>query len=1512
MVRSFRLQITLGLLFFGLLTVLRWSGFASSTLTSPSGSAIVESISHQPGLLMNYPGKEARPEARASRPSAGVVSLVNIRDRLSRRAEHALPGLDPGRVYSLSLSVDSPRNFRPEDRLSVVLRDARSELARKVLHLGDPDIYLTFRPTIAGLGTLMLEAKADRLQTAAVADRTARLPYTVKVLEWRLTGSEGSRGNPLRQDPSVGNGLGVEIETEPNNTWEQANLIHLGTTVFATADDDPYIPVPEGRERQAMERGEDWFRFEFAGQKPQLAFFNIDLDERDNIPCDVSVYRIENGRLHPYEDGTDPVTPPHEVQAINGNKFTSRVLRQKGTYYVRVLAHHPSYQLRTAVYDLPPYQDPRQAVRTAVDYIIDAGDSWHANTPRKGGIYSRVANVHQETSECVACHPTHFSLRAQLYALQNGYPVRERPQVQFLTERFYNNPRPFYGHPGASWSRMISAPANVLSRMAALLNIYEREVSGERRDEFFQGVGGYLKLYYRDRNHLPPDESNGNTPIVSRYEVAWYSWVTMDELYRRTGDKSWLQYREQLRRLLEETDHRNMLDLCYQTLALSSIDRDGYRDRIRQNCEKIFSHQRANGQWAMNFESDAPEAEFQTGHCLWVLATAGYGPEDSRIAKAVAYLLKRQQPFGGWFDPQQPYENFRTPFRETQMAILALSTLYKGSEPAKVPGDTPRLEGENSKLGIRSSKPASRWGQAFEPPPARLDFSRVDRLLRELNNIWDPPPRRLMTDVMAAATHDDVLVRQAAIACLGRVGDASSIAPLKLALGDPSKIVQRAAAWALRQLASRKQLGDEAIRTALSDKSDRMRWGATRIFATHFSSLARRPGIAASLLRRVDDPVVTVRMQALKGLWQLWYWNDSAKIRDRVEAIFISRLGRSQHPWVRRNLKEGLYNIADENIRYLYNNWVPLLGMRQDRERAILARLATERRLADKAALALTTGNSLQREGVLRGLSEFHLRSPDSYDQAMTGPPRAKSNQTLYVRIGNDIETIQFFGESARVMAHALLPLVDSPDAETRRLATRAGFVLREVPMQKNYAGQPAATRQSSANGDARAPRPGREKSASYETSDIRDVVRLAEKPKSHHASARQRLASAIYRRLADPDSQVRAAAAEVYKSFTLDVGNQPATARQLLAELLASPYAEARLAALKTIAAAGPALGRLAEPAGQQRQSADAGTGSCGSLALQVKQYIVSAETETSLAALAAVQSIPSLHRDADVLRRVNRALSSRDSKTLRVAIELTVRAPDIGRDLAVSESLDRIFSTRDSKIRKTLLDSIGEDRGLLEDRRVLSLVSEALLDPDPAVAGAAIGIVRRESSLQRDPAVLVALDELRASPEAPSATRFIADSLYRGGDPGRGEAAERRSSRSIAADARFLDFAYFLARVQPIFEAPGRDGKACVDCHASHAILRLNPPDPDVGYTEAKLRENYRSALRVVDLLEPERSLILRKPTSSSETEGVVGADRIAHGGGVRWNKDSQEYRTLLEWIHGAKLVSWRTPFQ
>jgi cellulose synthase operon protein C len=101
--------------------------------------------------------------------------------------------------------------------------------------------------------------------------------------------------------------------------------------------------------------------------------------------------------------------------------------------------------------------------------------------------------------------------------------------------------------------------------------------------------------------------------------------------------------------------------------------------------------------------------------------------------------------------------------------------------------------------------------------------------------------------------------------------------------------------------------------------------------------------------------------------------------------------------------------------------------------------------------------------------------------------------------------------------------------------------------------------------------------------------------------------------------------------------------------------------------------------------------------------------------------------------------------------------------------------------------------------------------------------------------------------------------------------------------------------------------DGNACMDCHYNHTILKLNLPQANGQWTEAQIRENYAAALRVIDPAVPENSLLLRKPVGNAEVEGLVGAKKIPHGGGQRWTGvDDPAYKTILEWINGAKITA------
>jgi hypothetical protein len=124
-------------------------------------------------------------------------------------------------------------------------------------------------------------------------------------------------------------------------------------------------------------------------------------------------------------------------------------------------------------------------------------------------------------------------------------------------------------------------------------------------------------------------------------------------------------------------------------------------------------------------------------------------------------------------------------------------------------------------------------------------------------------------------------------------------------------------------------------------------------------------------------------------------------------------------------------------------------------------------------------------------------------------------------------------------------------------------------------------------------------------------------------------------------------------------------------------------------------------------------------------------------------------------------------------------------------------------------------------------------------------------------------------------------------------------------------LDFNYFVSKVEPILATTGADGKACVMCHATHVIFRLHPPDSEGVFSPQDSEENYKYAMRVVNINDPSHSLMLIKPTRPTDSAGNVADYLATHNGGQRWpgNESSWQYKTILQWIRGAGLQASNT---
>ena len=728
------------------------------------------------------------------------------------------------------------------------------------------------------------------------------------------------------------------------------------------------------------------------------------------------------------------------------------------------------------------------------------------------------------------------------------------------------------------------------------------------------------------------------------------------------------------------------------------------------------------------------------------------------------------------------------------------------------------------------------------------------------------------------------------------MADAESIDVLIASLGDPNKMVQRSSAYALRMILERRPevatQGRAKLSAALRSGNARTRWGATQLFNQHFKYVANDQELRRSLSNDLDDAAPAVRLNAARGLWQWYYWKtDSREARTSILATLGMRLNTESDPTVRRAIHESIYDVLDENTGYL-EAWVRASATDEDQNRIRDGYEAVVRDQAQVLANLLRSATPLGSQGILESLWDFHIRHyslpelkngqvavslPAVFTKYVTGVPELHVPGYVYppyrevvdfrydvhngfyqTRIGNDSDLIHFFKSSGPELEDALIHCLKGADSNTKIEVLKAGSTL-------------------SSAGDAQ-------------------------------------FAKAALQLSLDPDKDVRETVSYVYENGQRGVLNIDTPGRpdpglvQTITKILQSGDQTAQNTVLPLLAALPPD-----SPLTQQ------------SALISSLRTLLETEPRVKNYAhvLSAAAAFPDLMNEPKLRNQVLAALNDPDREIQRAAIQIalqrvndpqeTVITRDVFRKLASSQRSVLIEEVADPKF---LIARLGVSGGALsQDQRyflgrkaadsppdllaepvVFDAVLASLQDSDANVRAAALDLLRRSKGIEEKPEFRAALEKMRNDPNP--RLKLIADNVLSGKKLGEALADVQPGS--------VLDFNYFVEKVEPILATTGADGKACVMCHASHVIFKLHPPNAEGQFSPQDSEDNYKYAMRVVDINDPSHSLILIKPTRPTDSAGDVSDYLATHNGGQRWpgNESSWQYMTILQWIRGTRL--------
>jgi hypothetical protein len=117
----------------------------------------------------------------------------------------------------------------------------------------------------------------------------------------------------------------------------------------------------------------------------------------------------------------------------------------------------------------------------------------------------------------------------------------------------------------------------------------------------------------------------------------------------------------------------------------------------------------------------------------------------------------------------------------------------------------------------------------------------------------------------------------------------------------------------------------------------------------------------------------------------------------------------------------------------------------------------------------------------------------------------------------------------------------------------------------------------------------------------------------------------------------------------------------------------------------------------------------------------------------------------------------------------------------------------------------------------------------------------------------------------------------------------------------APVLDYAFFKARVEPIFLEKRAGHTRCYVCHAESnngfRLERLSAGAP--SWNDEQSRRNFEMVSRLVNPGDPATSRLLQQPLAPE-----AGGNPFHSGGRQFESKDDPAWQTLSDWINGKKL--------